>query len=377
MLTLPDIYWTPKLHKNPVKFRFIIASKRCTTKVLSKDLSSIFSLFQKQIDTYYKKAHYYSGIKSYWIVQNRDPVLQAVKKSGIRRSAKCISSFDFSTLYTKIPHDKLLLVLNGIIDFAFKGGTRNRISISKSGSANWVHKDIPSLRIYTKDSVIRAVSYLVKNSYFRLGDKLYRQDIGIPMGSDPAPAFANLFLFHYESLWLNSIKKTNNILARKFGQVYRYIDDLLALNDGHSFEAFYKDIYPEELQLNRENADYNSTNFLDLHIEIDNGIFTTKLFDKRDHFGFDITRLPFRDSNIPSKMFYSSIAAECLRICRATSKIIHATSSIQSLVERMSNQGADMSKMKGSIRKMFNRHQINEKFGIYDNSFTNQLLSTV
>ena len=62
------------------------------------------------------------------------------------------------------------------------------------------------------------------------------------MGSDPAPAFANLFLFHYESSWLMSIKKTNNILARKFGQVFRYIDDLLALNDGHSFETHFHEI---------------------------------------------------------------------------------------------------------------------------------------
>ena len=64
MKTLPDIYWIPKLHKTPVKFRFIIASKCCTTKSLSKDLSSIFSLFQKQIETYHNKAHFYSGIKS-------------------------------------------------------------------------------------------------------------------------------------------------------------------------------------------------------------------------------------------------------------------------------------------------------------------------
>ena len=44
MKTLPDIYWIPKLHKNPAKFRFIIASKHCTTKTVSKNLSSIFTL---------------------------------------------------------------------------------------------------------------------------------------------------------------------------------------------------------------------------------------------------------------------------------------------------------------------------------------------
>ena len=132
-LALPDIYWTPKLHKNPVKFRFIIASKQCTIKHLSKNMSSIFSLFMKQIETYNRKARYYSGINSYWIVHNRDPIMKTINKSVSRKSAKCISSFDFSTLYTKIPHDKLIEVLRHIIDFAFKGGTRKKIGISRNG----------------------------------------------------------------------------------------------------------------------------------------------------------------------------------------------------------------------------------------------------
>ena len=180
-------------------------------------------------------------------------------------------------------------------------------------------------------------------------------------------------LFYYESTWLNSIKRSNNILARKFGQVYRYIDDLLAINDGHSFEQYYRDIYPDELQLNKENESDLSTNFLDLHIEIDNGVFTTRIFDKRDQFGFHITRLPFRESNIPCKMFYSSIGAECLRICAATSVGLHATSSIKAVISRMSKQGADMRNMKNSVTKTLNRHQIHLKYGANDGSFTRDL----
>ena len=375
MSSMPDIYWTPKLHKNPVKFRFIIASKRCTVKHLSKDISSIFSLFCKQIEMYNKKAHYYSGIKSYWIVQNRDPVLDAVKKSVTRKSAKCVSSFDFSTLYTKIPHNKLIDVLNKIIDFAFKGGTRKKIAINRNGTAYWAGNSKSSSHCYTKESVINAVSFLIRNCYFKFGDKLFRQDIGIPMGSDPAPFFANLFLYHYESSWLKSVKKTNNILARKFGKVFRYIDDLLALNDGQSFESLHHEIYPEELQLNKENEDNLETNFLDLHIKIDNGVFTTQLYDKRDSFGFDIIRLPYRNSNIPCRMFYSSIAAECLRICRATSSETQAILSIKSLLFRMCNQGADNSKMKNFVTRAFNRHQIGHKFGVADNSFISRLFT--
>ena len=49
--------------------------------------------------------------------------------------------------------------------------------------------------------------------------------------SDPAPFFANLFLFFYESRWLKSIKNTNYWVARKFGNIFRFIDDLITVYD--------------------------------------------------------------------------------------------------------------------------------------------------
>ena len=182
------------------------------------------------------------------------------------------------------------------------------------------------------------------------------------MGSDHAPAFANLFLFFYESSWLNKLKKSNNILARKFGQVFRYIDDLLTLNDGASFEQYHHEIYPAELQLNKENVANNMTTFLDLHITIEEGVFKTKLFDKRDHFGFHIIRLPYRVSNIPNRMFYSTISTECIRICRSTSELAPAASSIKALISRMVKQGAEIGKLINCIRRSFNKHLVHVKY---------------
>ena len=83
--------------------------------------------------------------------------------------------------------------MNKIIDFVFKGGTRKKIAINRYGNAYWAGNSKSSSCMFTKDSVINAVSFLIRNCYFKLGDKLFRQDIGIPMGSDPAPFFANLF----------------------------------------------------------------------------------------------------------------------------------------------------------------------------------------
>ena len=42
---------------------------------------------------------------------------------------------------------------------------------------------------------------------------MFHQIIGIPMGSDPAPSFANLFVFYYEWQYINNLKKANVIAA--------------------------------------------------------------------------------------------------------------------------------------------------------------------
>ena len=239
----------------------------------------------------------------------------------------------------------------------YKGGTRQKISVNFFGTAYWANKIQPSaLFTFSKEHLIDAVQYLLNNCYFKLGDKLFKQQIGIPMGSDPAPFFANLFLYWYESTWLLRMKKENNGLARKFGSVFRFIDDLLAMNDGGSFAQHYLEIYPEELELKKENVGVGNATFLDLNISKSDKIFETKLYDKRDAFGFPITRLPFRSSNIPLKMFYSSIGAEVLRICRSTSKFTDAITSVKTLLQRMVSQGALHNKTKQVVNKVIRKN---------------------
>ena len=112
------------------------------------------------------------------------------------------------------------------------------------------------------------------------------------MGSDPAPFMANLFLYYYESQFIKKYQKENNKGVYKFGNIFRFIDDLNAINDNGEFEKNIKNIYPEELELKKENVGINDATFLDLGIDIKNKKFTYKLYDKRDDFGFPIVRMP-------------------------------------------------------------------------------------
>ena len=54
-----------------------------------------------------------------------------------QRKATSVSTFDFSTLYTKLPQNKLLMVLNSLIDFYFDGGESKYITVNNYGTY-WV-----------------------------------------------------------------------------------------------------------------------------------------------------------------------------------------------------------------------------------------------
>ena len=87
-----------------------------------------------------------------------------------------------------------------------------------------------------KQQIKDAVAYLLFNCCFAVGPKIFCQIIGFPTGSDPALFFANLFLYFYESKWMDKLKKNVLIKARKLCSIFRFIDDLNSVNDGGAFE---------------------------------------------------------------------------------------------------------------------------------------------
>ena len=54
-----------------------------------------------------------------------------------------------------------------------------------------------------------ALVYLLDNIFIRFGTKLYKQTIGIPMGTNCAPLLADLFLFCYERDFMKSLSREN------------------------------------------------------------------------------------------------------------------------------------------------------------------------
>jgi len=351
---LPNMYWLPKKHKNPSKARFIVAAPKCTVKPLSKAITAIFKMFYKKIEAYNDKSRFFSGVNTFWVVQSNKAVTKNLRNLNRYGKAKSISTFDFSTLYTKIPHDKLLEVLYSIIDFCFDGTDKKFINVTNWG-ASFVLKKV-NKTCFTKQKVKDAVKYLLSHCFFTVGKNVFQQIIGIPMGSDPAPFFANLFLYHYERKWLLELKKNDLVSARKFGNTFRFIDDLNVINDGGYFSQHFHEIYPQEMELSKENHGEVSASFLDLDIEIKENKFHFGLYDKRDAFPFAIVRMPFKSSNMPSFMFYSTASAEVLRIARASTDRFKFTAESCNFIDRMIKQGAYVERLQNTIAKVYRNH---------------------
>ena len=162
---LPCIYWLSKMHEIPSGARFIIGGKKCINKQLSKHVTSAFKLCYSQIDAYHKKTYYSSGAKTFWVIQNNSLPLECIKKISKRKNAKQISTFDFSTLYTKIAHDKVLDILYEVVDFVFKGGTRDYILINKQGCASCSSKKRGHHFVFTKSLLKEAIKFLLHNCF--------------------------------------------------------------------------------------------------------------------------------------------------------------------------------------------------------------------
>ena len=100
-----------------------------------------------------------------------------------------------------------------------------------------------------------------------------------------------------------------------------YLDDILNINNVY-FDTMVSQIYPSELQLNKANTFDTEATFLDLHLSISNDIISTKIYDKRDDFDFEIVNFPLLDNDVPRSTSYGVYISQLIRFARASSHVV-------------------------------------------------------
>ena len=152
------------------------------------------------------------------------------------------------------------------------------------------------------------------------------------MGTNCAPLVAGLFRFCYERDFMKSLSRENQaVIIEAFNSISKYLDDLLNI-DNIYFDQMVDRIYPTELQLNR-------TFFLDLNLCISNGTVSTKIYDKRDDFDFDIFNFLFLDGDVPRRTSYGVYISQLIRFARASSNLSDFNCRIKAHTVKLLRQG--------------------------------------
>ena len=250
-LDLPYIYWIPKMHKNPYKHRFIAGSSKCSTKPLSILLTKLLTNIKQGLQKYCETSYSRSGVNQMWILKNSKELLEHLQSPNFNHITS-IKSFGFSTLYTTIPHQKLKSRLAAIIRNSFihkNGNRRYKFLVLGREGPYFVKEHSDSKNKYTEDDIVNMLEFLVDNIFVVFGGKVFQQIVGIPMGANCAPLLADIFLYSYEAEFIQSLLSTGKKkLASQFNFTYRYIDDVLSINNP-DFENYLGQMYPPELKI--------------------------------------------------------------------------------------------------------------------------------
>ena len=334
------------MHKDPKKFRFITAARDTMFSSLSANVSKCLSLLVKFANKSFK--YRLLNIENcIFIVDNRDKVINFLEKSNQdMNSNKCISTWDFATLYTKIPHgklkDKLQTFINKVMDDVSSSSKAAKFiccsNKSKSAYFSKTRSNVNSC--FSKDDLIFNVNIIIDNCFILYHEKVFKQVIGIPMGTNCAPFLANIFLHTYEFEYMQLlINNGKSDIARKLSNTFRYQDDCVALNDGGEFGKHFSKMYPPEMTLESTNLSICVATFLDLRISIFRGKFLYRSYDKRNDFGFDICNYPDLNGNIPLASSYGVFMSQLVRFCDINQQVKSFMSDVKMMANKFCKQG--------------------------------------
>ena len=146
-----------------------------------------------------------SNVNYFWSIKNSSEVIEKLRLRNFQGSQ--VSSFDFSTLYTSLPHDLIKAKVLSLVTWCFNRESKTYLCTSdKAGFFS--NKKYDSYKCWTCAELCEAFTFLMENIYVQFEGMVYQQIVGIPMGTNCAPLIADLFLFCYERDFMSSLHKS-------------------------------------------------------------------------------------------------------------------------------------------------------------------------
>ena len=89
--------------------------------------------------------------------------------------------------------------------------------------------------------------------------------------------------------------------------------------------------------------------FLDLNLSITNGIVSSKLYDNRDDFKFEIVNFPFLDGDVPRSPSYGVYISQLVRFARVCSNVDDFNNRNLFLTAKLLKQGYRYHKIRKAV----------------------------
>ena len=113
-----------------------------------------------------------------------------------------------------------------------------------------------------------------------------------------------------------------------------------------------------------------------MHLSISNDIVSTKIYDKRDDFDFDIVNFPFLDGDIPCSTSLGVYISQLIRFARASSYVADFNTRNKLLTQKLLKQGYWYHKLCKTFSLLYRRyHDLIFKFQVVLKSLLRQGLS--
>jgi predicted GIY-YIG superfamily endonuclease len=349
---LPVLYGLPKLHKNPPKYRFIAAANNSTSKPFAQLLHQILTHCKDHFYNFCKVIESRTGKKMYISIENSEQVLQHIRCQ--RKKIESAAAYDFSTLYTKLPHHIVEKNLHQLVDKLFNTKGYTHIAIDTNNKFHRSHycfpfsKKVENYTYFSKEDVKDLITTVIEETYVKVGDVILRQIAGIPQGGNASPLIADLTLSWLEYKYFIS----TNVYISRNTSIYRYIDDILAVN--FDFDNISADIYPDSLILNKDSGTVDNLNYLDLCIKKGDIQFT--VYNKLDVFQFEVYRAVHGKSCVHSRVITGTIMGQLYRFTRITSKFDDWINTTTKFVDQLLEREHEPATILHAVAKFCGRH---------------------
>ena len=114
---VPSLYWLPKLLKNPIKQDVLLILVLVRPQNFLQCKPHVLQLFKNMLSSTVKKVYERSGKNLYWSIKNSGKILDKLKARYFNKTS--LSTYDFSTLYTTLPHNLIKDKLIDLIERTF------------------------------------------------------------------------------------------------------------------------------------------------------------------------------------------------------------------------------------------------------------------